>query len=35
VVGREAAGVGAAMCPGRWRGSEWDGLREWVFIGWW
>jgi len=35
VVGRVATEVGATVCPLGWRGSEWDGWREWVFVGWW
>jgi len=34
-VGRVAARVGPQYVLVEWMGSERDGWREWVFVGWW
>ena len=35
MVWRVVVGVGARCALVGWRGNEWDGLRGWVFVGWW
>jgi len=32
VVGRVTMGVGAAVFPGGWDGSVYDGFRGWKFV---